>query len=94
MPLSWLCSAGFETAVLVGSSLVTPKGSEREKVLRTQIAAWQEARVFEKYVTELEYSHGDDPDASEWIAWVRSFVANLNPLSHAARMPELNEPKP
>lgn len=68
--------------------------AEREKALRVQIAAWQEAQLFARYLFELEETQGDDPEAAEWIAWVRGFVTRLNPLSHPARMPEVAEPRP
>lgn len=67
--------------------------AEREKVLRSQIGAWQEVRLFERYLSELEEAHGGDPEAGEWIEWVRSFITRLNPLSHPQRMPEVAEPE-
>lgn len=68
--------------------------AEREKVLRSQIGAWQEAQLFERYLRELTEAHGDDPEAAEWIEWVGAFVTRLSPLTHPARMPEVAEPGP
>lgn len=68
--------------------------SEREKALRSEIGAWREAQLFERYLHELEKMHGNDPEAAEWIGWVGGFIARLNPLSPPARMPDVAEPQP
>lgn len=67
--------------------------AEREKVLRSQVADWQEVQLFEHYLKELEDAHGDDPEAAEWIDWARSFVIRLNPLARPARMPDVPDPE-
>jgi len=62
--------------------------SFRGKALRAQTTAWQEANELRSYLAALEESYGDEPDAVEWIEWVRGFIARLDPLNRAQTMPE------
>lgn len=68
--------------------------AHRAEMLTSQIERWQQATLATAYLEALEAAHGDDPDAAEWIAWARSYVERLDPLSVAPRMPEVPEPKP
>jgi hypothetical protein len=68
--------------------------AERENTLRSEVASWQEAQLFERYLSEVEATHGDDLEAAEWIEWMRGFISRLNPISRTARMPEVPEPDP
>jgi len=58
------------------------------------MAAWQEARVFRSYLAALEEQRADDPDASEWMAWIREYIDRIDPLQSALAMPESPEPSP
>jgi len=65
--------------------------AHRAKVLRAQIAARQEAQVMAAYLAELEAAYGEDGEASEWIEWVREYIARVDPLSAPPAMPETPE---
>lgn len=61
---------------------------DRARVLREQVAAWQEARAIRDYLALLEERHGTSPESSEWIAWIRRYVdQHLDPLSSPPKMP-------
>ena len=67
----------------------------RARVLRQQVAAWQEARLVRDYLSLLEERYGDDPTSAEWIAWVRRYVdESLDPLATPPSMPTEPEIKP
>jgi hypothetical protein len=68
--------------------------AQLEKTLRTQMAAWQEARVVRAYLAALEEKHADGADAAEWIAWIREYIDRLDPVQCAPSMPERPEPSP
>lgn len=63
-------------------------GSQRAKVLRAQITARQEAQVMRSYLAELEAAHGDRPESTEWIEWIRAFIISIDPLSAPPSMPQ------
>jgi len=65
--------------------------SYRGKVLRAHAAAWQEAIELRRYLDALEETHGDDPDATEWIEWVRDYIKRLDPLNSAQTLPTPEE---
>lgn len=39
------------------------------------------------YLRELEAAHGNDPEAEEWIKWVRAYIARIDPLARTPTMP-------
>jgi hypothetical protein len=65
--------------------------SYRGKALRAYLAAWQEAKELSTYLVALEHAHGDDPDAAEWIEWVRRHIERLNPLNQPQTLPTPEE---
>jgi hypothetical protein len=62
--------------------------AHRATALRAQIAARREAQVMKAYLAELQVAHGHDPQAAEWIEWVRAFITSIDPLSTPPAMPE------
>jgi hypothetical protein len=65
--------------------------SYRAKALRAHAVAWQEANELRAYLAALEEAHGDDPEAAEWIKWVRSYIERLDPLNRSQRLPTPEE---
>jgi hypothetical protein len=60
----------------------------RAQVLKSQIAAWQEARTIRDYLSLLEERHGNAPESAEWIAWIRRYIdERLDPLASPPPMP-------
>jgi hypothetical protein len=43
------------------------------------------------YLAELEAAHGDNPDSASWIAWVRDYIARIDPPASPPTMPEVAE---
>jgi hypothetical protein len=66
----------------------------REKVLRAQVASWQETQTLSRYLKALETVHGESPGAVEWLDWIRHFVAQFDPLNRPPTMPQPPEIKP
>jgi hypothetical protein len=68
---------------------------DRARVLREQVAAWQEARAIRDYLALLEERHGDSPESADWIAWIRRYVdEHLDPLFSAPEMPHEPDIRP
>jgi hypothetical protein len=61
--------------------------AHRANVLRAQIAARHEAKAMSAYLAELEGAHGASPVSSEWIDWIREFIARIDPLASPPTMP-------
>lgn len=61
--------------------------AHRAKVLRAQIAARSEAQVMRAYLAELEAEHGGSEESTEWIEWIRSFIAGVDPFTSPPTMP-------
>lgn len=68
--------------------------SYRATLLRSQVAAWREATELRDYLAALDSAHKDDPDAAEWIEWVRSYVDRFDPLNASQQLPTPEEIKP
>jgi hypothetical protein len=66
--------------------------AHRAKALRAQISAHHEAQIIRDYLAELEATHNDEPESSDWIDWIREFVTRLDPLTSPPAMPEAPEP--
>ena len=64
------------------------------KVLRAQVAAWQETRLIRDYLAVLEETHGDGDEAVDWINWIRNYANRIDPLQSSPTMPESPEPSP
>jgi len=61
--------------------------AHRTNALRAQIAARHEAKAMSTYLAELEAAHGASPESSEWIEWIREFIARIDPLTAPTTMP-------
>ncbi|MGZ4358014.1 MAG: hypothetical protein ACXVRU_14520 [Gaiellaceae bacterium] len=66
--------------------------SNRIAQLHAEEAAWREAGRLRLYCNAMEAEHGDRPETAEWLAWARRYVAQLDPLNAAPKMPEPPEP--
>ena len=66
--------------------------AHREKVLRAQVAARQQADEARTFLVALEGAHGDAPEATEWIEWIREHIDRLDPLTVPPQTPEVPEP--
>lgn len=65
--------------------------SFRAKALRAHATAWQEANELRAYLAALEEAHGAEPEAGEWIDWVRGYIERLDPLSRSQQLPTPEE---
>jgi hypothetical protein len=63
----------------------------RAKELRSQAAAWAEARELGAYCDAVERTHGDDAETQRWLEWARGFIKKLDPLGEAPSLPEITE---
>jgi hypothetical protein len=68
--------------------------AQRANVLRAQIVARQEAKAMSAYLAELEAAHGGNPASSDWIDWIREFIARTDPLRSPPTMPPEREISP
>jgi len=68
--------------------------SYRAAALRSQVVAWREANELRAYLTCLEETHGEKPEAAEWIDWVRGYVERLDPLNASQQLPTPQEINP
>jgi hypothetical protein len=67
----------------------------RERVLRAQVAAWQEARTIRDYLVLLEERYGNRSESAEWLDWIRRYVdEHLDPLATPPEMPPAPDPRP
>jgi hypothetical protein len=66
----------------------------RARALQAQVGAWHEAKRATAYLEALEEAYGDQPEAAEWITWIRSHLATADPLQAMPQLPDVPEAKP
>jgi hypothetical protein len=67
---------------------------QRAERLRSQATAWREAELLGRYCEAMAAAYGDRSQTRPWLAWVRSFISQLDPLAQTPTMPAPSEPSP
>ena len=73
--------------VLMQEAEARAQEARRIAQLGRQADAWEEVCRLTAYCRAIEDAHGGDPSVEPWIAWIRDYVAKLDPLSERPVLP-------
>jgi hypothetical protein len=68
--------------------------SNRADQLLEQSNSWHRAEALRRYCDAMEIAHDDRAETVTWLAWARTYIQQLDPLSEAPAMPANPEATP